>query len=118
MFVNILKAKLHNAVVTDAKLNYEGSIEIDSELLELSGMLPFEKVDVYNITNGERFSTYIIKGKRGSRKICLNGAAARKVSVGDRIIIAAYILLSPEEAEKYKPTILILDEENNPTLKN
>ena len=100
--------------VTEANLNYEGSITIDLELLELSNILPYEKVQVVNITNGERLETYTIPGERGSRVCCLNGAAARRVQVDDRVIIIAYADMTPEEAREHKPRIVIVDEKNEP----
>ncbi len=108
----ILKSKIHRAKVTEADLNYEGSITIDRNLMDAAGLLPYEKVDIYNITNGERFSTYVIEGERGSGTICLNGAAARKVAVGDLIIIACYVTMSEEEARNHVPTIVLVDENN------
>ena len=108
----ILKSKIHRATVTEADLNYEGSITIDRNLMDAAGMLPYEKVDIYNITNGERFSTYVIEGERGSGVICLNGAAARKVAVGDLVIIACYVTMSEEEARHHEPTVVLVDETN------
>jgi aspartate 1-decarboxylase len=108
-----LKSKIHRATVTDAKLNYEGSLTIDSELLEKAGMNELELVSVVNINNGERFETYLIQGERNSKTICLNGAAARKVQVGDKIIIMSYCLLNDNEISSHKPTIILLDENNN-----
>ena len=96
----MLKSKIHRATVTDADLHYEGSISIDEKLLEEAAMVPYEKVEIYDVNNGERFSTYIIKGKRNSGTICLNGAAARKVAKGDLIIIATYVLVDEKEAKK------------------
>lgn len=108
----ILKSKIHRATVTEADLNYEGSITIDRDLIDAAGMLPYEKVDIYNITYGTRFSTYIIEGERGSGVICLNGAAARMVSVGDLIIIACYVNMSEAEAVGHEPTVVLVDENN------
>ncbi|WP_456342036.1 aspartate 1-decarboxylase [Thermovibrio sp.] len=110
----MFKSKIHRATVTGADLNYEGSITIDSELLKLADILPYEKVDVYNITNGERFSTYVIPGEPGSGEICLNGAAARKVQKGDLVIIVSYCELSDEEIKDYSPIVVLVDEENRP----
>lgn len=112
MLITLLKTKIHAATVTEARLEYEGSIEIDEALLKAGGILPYEKVEVYNITNGERFATYVIKGKENSGTIGLNGAAARKVYPGDSIIIIAYGLYSREEVENYSPCILLVDEKN------
>jgi len=111
--IEMLYSKIHRATVTDANLNYVGSITIDEELMEEANLLVGQKVDIVNINNGERFSTYVIKGKRGSREICLNGAAARKVHVGDKIIIIAYASMDIEEAKQFKPAVLIVDDENN-----
>jgi aspartate 1-decarboxylase len=108
-----LKSKIHRATVTDANLNYEGSLTVDIELLEKANMLALEYVSVVNINNGERFETYLIEGERGSRIICLNGAAARKVQVGDKIIIMTYCSLNETEIEQHKPTIILVDEKNN-----
>ncbi|MCX8083578.1 MAG: aspartate 1-decarboxylase [Calditerrivibrio sp.] len=112
MFRSMFKAKIHRATVTDADLNYEGSITIDEDLLDASGILPFEKVDIYNITNGARFSTYTIVGKRGSGEICLNGAAARLVQKGDLVIIVSYGLYSEEELRNHKPVVVHVDSNN------
>ncbi|TQV64327.1 MAG: aspartate 1-decarboxylase [Sulfurovum sp.] len=113
MNITMLQGKIHRATVSDANLNYVGSITIDTELIEASGMRIGQKVDIVDVNNGERFSTYVISGKRGSRDICLNGAAARKVHVGDKIIIIAYASMSFEEADSYKPKVVIVDEDNN-----
>lgn len=110
MFSNYLKAKIHRATVTDADLHYEGSISIDPDILGASHIEPYERVDIYNVTNGERFSTYAIPGKAG--EFCLNGAAAWKARVGDRIIIATYCWMEPEEARQYKPTVVLMGEGN------
>jgi len=107
-----LKSKIHRAAVTQAELNYEGSITIDLDLIDAAEMHELELVSVVNINNGERFETYIIPGERGSGVICLNGAAARKVVVGDRIIIMTYCQLSDAEIPNHKPSIVIVDENN------
>ena len=112
MKLEMLYSKIHRATVTDANLNYVGSITIDEELMEKANLLVGQKVDIVNINNGERFSTYVIKGKRGSREICLNGAAARKVHVGDKIIIIAYASMDLEEAKSFKPKVIIVDDKN------
>lgn len=112
MLRTMFKAKIHRATVTDANLNYEGSITIDEDLLDASGILPYEKVDIYNITNGARFSTYTIVGKRGSGEICLNGAAARLVQKGDLIIIVSYGIYSEDELKNYKPVVVHVDKNN------
>ena len=113
MTFDMLYSKIHRATVSDANLNYVGSITIDEELLEASKLRVGQKVEIVNINNGERFSTYVIKGKRGQRDMCLNGAAARKVQIGDKIIIIAYASYSEAELEEYKPTVVIVDENNN-----
>ena len=110
----MFKSKIHRATVTGADLNYEGSITIDSELLKLADIYPYEKVDIYNVTNGERFSTYVIPGEPGSGEICLNGAAARKVQKGDVVIIVSYCELTEEEIKKFSPTVVLVDQENRP----
>ena len=108
----MLKSKIHRATVTGADLNYEGSIAIDEDLMDEANVLPHEMVRIYNITNGERFETYSIKGERGSGIICLNGAAARKVSEGDLIIIASYVIMDDKEAKNYHPEIIMVDSKN------
>ena len=113
MRLDMLYSKIHRATVTDANLNYVGSITIDEELLEASAMRVGQKVEIVNINNGERFSTYVIKGERGSRDMCLNGAAARKVEIGDKIIVIAYASYTQEELKNYKPTVVIVDDNNN-----
>ena len=110
MCITILKAKLHRATVTDANLNYEGSISIDTELCKAAGMHNYEKVDVLNVNNGARFSTYIIPGKRG--EICLNGAAARLAAKGDKVIIVTYTQIDESQADSWKPNVVLLDENN------
>ncbi|MEO1942569.1 MAG: aspartate 1-decarboxylase [Campylobacterales bacterium] len=112
MRIEMLYSKIHRAVVTDANLNYVGSITIDRQLMEAAGLIEGQKVDVVNINNGERFSTYVIAGEPGSGEICLNGAAARKVAIGDRIIIIAYASIEWEEAKRFKPKVILVDEEN------
>ncbi len=112
MFLTMLKAKLHRATVTGADLHYEGSIGIDRDLLDASGMLPHEQVDVFNINSGTRFTTYIIEAPRGSGDIAVNGAAARLVQTGDKIIVVAYCQIPAEEARNYKPTVVVLDDDN------
>ena len=112
MLLHMLKAKLHRGTVTEANINYTGSITIDSYLLKESGILPMEKVQVVNINNGERFDTYVIEGEAHSGVICLNGAAARLVLPGDKVIIMAYGYCTQEEAEKIEPKVFILDDEN------
>ena len=114
MQIELLKCKIHRATVTDANLNYEGSITIDRNLMEASGLLLHEKVQVLDINNGERFETYVIEGPRGSGAICLNGAAARLVQNGDLVIIAAYAQMTPEEARTWEPTVVRVDGFNKP----
>jgi len=114
MTLTMFKSKLHQMKVTEANLHYEGSITIDKELLDEAGILPYEKVQVVNITNGARLETYTIPGDAGSRVCCLNGAAARKTQVGDRVIIISYAEMSPEEAKDFKPKVVIVDENNDP----
>ncbi len=112
MNITMLYSKLHRATVTDANLNYVGSITIDQDLIDAANMRVGQKIDIVNVNNGERFSTYIISGERGKREICLNGAAARKVHKGDKIIIIAYATMDEKEADTYKPKIVILDDDN------
>lgn len=112
MNIEIVKSKLHNVKVTDANLNYIGSITIDEDLLDAANMIPNEKVQIVNNNNGERFETYIIKGRRGSGDICLNGAAARKVAVGDQVIIISYASMEFEEAKMYQPIFVFPGEGN------
>lgn len=113
MMIEIVRSKLHRIRVTGAELNYIGSITIDEDLIDAAKMVVGEKVQIVNIQNGERFETYIIEGKRGSGEITLNGPAARRVQVGDQIIVIAYGLVNIEEAKNYKPTIVFPNEETN-----
>lgn len=113
MLIEVLKSKIHLASVTEANLNYIGSITIDEDLMDAANLIENEKVHVLDINNGERFVTYIIKGRRGSGDICLNGAAARKVVVGDVIIIMSYTMLDFQEAKSFKPTIIFPDTKTN-----
>lgn len=110
MLLHMLKSKIHRATVTEANLNYEGSISIDPKLCDMAQLRPFEQVDVYNCNNGERFTTYVILGKSG--EICLNGAAARKVHPGDLVIIASYATFTEEEAATHQPKCVFVDEKN------
>ena len=112
MTLEMLKGKIHRATVTQAELNYVGSITVDEELLEAAGILEYEKLQIVDVDNGSRFETYTICGQRGSGMICLNGAAARCVSVGDRIIIMAYAGLDAQEAKSHKPSVVFVDEQN------
>lgn len=113
MQIQVLKSKIHRVKVTEANLDYVGSITIDENLMEAANIIEGEKVQVLNINNGERFETYVIKGKRGTGEICLNGPAARKAQVGDIIIIISYACMTPEEAKNFKPTIIFPDENTN-----
>lgn len=112
----MLNAKIHRAVVTQAELNYVGSITIDSELLEAAGILEYEYVQVVDVENGNRFETYTIAGEAGSGIVCLNGAAARQAQVGDHVIIMCYCTYSEEELKTQKPRVVLVDEDNKPTL--
>lgn len=112
MTVEMLKSKIHRATVVQAALDYVGSITVDEELLEQSGILEYEKVQIVDVNNGSRFETYTIAGERGSGMICLNGAAARCVSVGDKIIIMAYASLDAEEAKTHRPKVIFVDDDN------
>jgi aspartate 1-decarboxylase len=113
MQLTLLKTKLHRACVTHSELEYEGSCAIDSQLLEVAGIHEYEQIQIYNVTNGERFTTYAIRAEVGSQVISVNGAAAHKASPGDRIIICAYATLDQEEVTKFKPTLVYLDENNH-----
>ncbi|RUM67950.1 MAG: aspartate 1-decarboxylase [Sulfurospirillum sp.] len=113
MTIQMLYSKLHRATVTDANLNYVGSITIDRELMDAAKLRVGQKVDIVNVNNGERFSTYVIEGERGKKDICLNGAAARKAEIGDRIIIIAYANMSLEEADTFNPHVVLLNEKND-----
>ena len=113
MTITMLYSKIHRATVTDANLNYVGSITIDRDLIDAASMRVGQKIDIVNVNNGERFSTYIIAGERGKKEMCLNGAAARKVHVGDKIIVIAYASMSQEEAEIHKPKVVILNDDNS-----
>ena len=112
MQIEVLTAKLHCVTVTEANLNYMGSITIDEDLMDAAGLIAGEKVQIVDNNNGERLETYIIKGERGSGCICLNGAAARKVQVGDTVIIIAYALMDFEEAKTFEPTVVFPKEGN------
>jgi len=109
MMIHVVKSKLHNVSVTEADLNYVGSITIDEDLMDAANIIENEKVQVVNNNNGERFETYVIRGERGSGVICLNGAAARKVAVGDVVIIISYAMMDMDEAKKFKPTFVFPD---------
>ena len=112
MQIEVLKSKIHKATITQSNLNYIGSIAIDEDLMDAANLIENERVHIYDITNGERFDTYIILGERGSGIISLNGAAARKVAIGDKIIIVSYASMDFEEAKQFKPVILFPDDDN------
>ena len=112
MEITMLKGKIHRALVTQAELNYVGSITVDTKLLEAAGIMEYEYVQIVDVENGNRFETYTIAGEPGSGMICLNGAAARCVSTGDKIIIMAYGQYDPEEAKNHKPSVVFVDEKN------
>jgi aspartate 1-decarboxylase len=113
MLIEVVKSKIHNVSITGANLHYVGSITIDEDLMDAANIIENEKVHVLNLNNGERLETYVIKGKRGSGDICLNGAAARKVIIGDVIIIMSYAILDFHEAKSFKPTIIFPDTKTN-----
>lgn len=115
MQFEMMYSKIHRATVTDANLDYVGSITIDEELMEKAHLRPNQKVDILNIDNGERFSTYVITGKRGNRDICINGAAAHKASKGHKVIIVAYASMTELEADNHTPWVVHVDQNNNPT---
>ena len=112
MQLNMLKGKIHRATVVQAELDYVGSITIDEDLMEASGILEYEKVQIVDVNNGQRFETYVIAGEAGSGMICLNGAAARNVSVGDKVIIMCYCQMDEAEANGYQPHVVFVDEQN------
>ena len=113
MFVEVVKSKIHQVKVTEANLHYVGSITIDEDLMDAANLIENEKVQIVNINNGERLETYVIKGERGSGDVCLNGPAARRVAVGDIIIIIAYAMMELGEAKTFRPTIIFPDSETN-----
>ena len=113
MKIEVMKSKIHRVKVTEADLNYIGSITIDEDLMDASNLIEGEKVQIVNINNGERLETYVIKGIRGSGEVCLNGPAARRVAVGDVVIIISYGIMDFEEAKTFKPTIIFPDENSN-----
>ncbi len=114
MLIELLKGNIHRARVTQAELNYVGSVTIDRTLMEAAGILEYEKVQIADVDNGERLETYVIAGEAGSGVICLNGAAARCVSTGDKVIIMAYAQVTPEEAQSFKPKVVFVDDANRP----
>lgn len=113
MLINVMRAKLHRLTVTQADLNYIGSISLDPDLIEAAGLVEGERVQIVNINNGERLETYVITGERGTGQVCLNGPAARRVQPGDVIIVIAYGLMTPEEAKDFQPTVLFPDTATN-----
>lgn len=113
MLLEFLFSKIHRATVTDANLEYVGSITIDEKLMDAANLKEWQKVDILNINNGERFQTYVIKGQAGSGMICINGAAARKAQKGDKIIIAAYAYFKPHKMDGFEPTVVLVDDKNN-----
>ncbi len=115
MLLNVLKCKLHRVTVTHSELEYEGSCAIDARLLEAAGIREYEQIHVYNVDNGERFSTYAIRAEAGSRVVSINGAAAHRASPGHRVIICSYAALSPEELQSHKPTVIYVDRNNRIT---
>ena len=116
MFIEVVKSKIHRVMVTEANLNYIGSITIDQDLLDAANLIPNEKVSIVNNNNGERLDTYVIPGERGSGVICLNGAAARKVQPGDVVIIMSYAMMDFEEAKHFKPAVIFPDTATNKLL--
>lgn len=115
MTITMIKAKLHRLRVTEADLYYEGSITVDQELLDVSGILPYEKVQVVNVNNGSRLETYTIPGEAGSRTVKLNGPAARLAAEGDEVIVISYAEMEPEEARDHEPRVVLVNEDNDPT---
>ena len=113
MLINVMRAKLHRLTVTQADLNYIGSISLDPDLIEAAGRVEGEKVQIVNINNGERIETYVITGERGTGQVCLNGPAARRVQPGDVVIVIAYGMMTPDEAKSFKPTVLFPNTETN-----
>ena len=111
--ITLMKSKLHRAAVTSCEIDYEGSLRVDPDLLQRAEMLPFEWVHIWNITNGQRFETYLIEGAKGSREFCVNGAAARLCQPGDRIIVATTCTVPAEDARSHQPVVVLLDEHNH-----
>lgn len=114
MFLSMMKSKIHRATITEADLNYVGSITIDTALMDKAGLLENEKVHIVNINNGARLETYVIPGPAGSGVMCLNGAAARLAQVGDKVIVISYGFMTQEEAAQHKPTVVLVDDQNKP----
>ncbi len=117
MLIEVVKSKIHRATITEANLEYVGSLTIDEDLMEAANLIEFEKIQVLNVNNGERLETYVIKGERGSGVMCLNGPAARKAAVGDVIIVVSYALLDAQEAKTFQPTIIFPDTKTNKLIK-
>ncbi len=117
MLIEVVKSKIHRATITEANLEYVGSLTIDEDLMEAANLIEFEKIQVLNVNNGERLETYVIKGERGSGVMCLNGPAARKAAVGDVIIVVSYALLDAQEAKTFRPTIIFPDTKTNKLIK-
>jgi aspartate 1-decarboxylase len=115
MLITLIKSKIHRATVTEANLNYMGSITIDRDLMDAAGMIPHEKVQVLDFNNGARLETYIIAGERGSGVICLNGPSAHLITPGDMVVIIAYTIMTPTEADEWQPTVVFVDGENKTT---
>lgn len=113
MLLEFLNSKIHRATITDSNLNYVGSITIDADILDKANIKEYQKVEILDINNGERFQTYAIKGERGTKVFCVNGAAARKVQKGDKVIIVTYGYFSPDEVKNHKPVIVQIDDDNN-----
>lgn len=111
---DLLKSKIHRATVTGANLEYEGSMTLDRELMDAADLVPHERVEIYDVTNGERFSTYVIEGARGEGEVVLNGAAAHRVAPGDLVIVCSYVRVDDSEAERWTPTVVFVDDENRP----
>lgn len=112
MYLNVLKSKIHRATVVQAELNYVGSITVDEDLMDAAGIFEYEKVQIVDVDNGNRFETYVIAGERGSGMICLNGAAARMVREGDKVIIMCYAQMTPEEHKENRPKVVFVDDDN------
>ena len=108
----MLRSKIHRIRVTECELEYEGSLTLDTELMEAAGMVPFERVDIFDVENGNRFSTYLIEGERGSRVCCVNGAAARMVARGDRLIMVSYCTLADADASEHRPRVVVVGDDN------
>jgi aspartate 1-decarboxylase len=112
MLIEMLQGKIHRAAVTDCRIDYEGSLTVDPELIDACGLRPYQKIQLLNINNGQRIETYLIEGHRGERELIVNGAAARLFHKGDRVIVAGYALLDPKELTGHKPQVVVLDEHN------